>query len=143
MSPPAETKPSRSISSAAASTASDFTTPLRSSASTGRTCEDASREPDLAPPPAERRIDEAIRLRCCIERDLERAREERRDGDDRRAGAVDARELRLGTEEAERVLPLLEDGGDRGRLGAGDDDLAAHRLEAADVHDVEVATGGG
>ena len=60
-----------------------------------------------------------------------------------RVGAVDARELGLGTEEAERVLPLLEDRGDGRRLGAGDDDLAAHRLEAVDVHDVEVATGGG
>ncbi len=49
----------------------------------GRAREDAAGEPHLAPAPAQRRIDEAVRLGGDLERDLERAREERRDRDDR------------------------------------------------------------
>jgi hypothetical protein len=129
---------------AASSTASALATPFRS-ARAQRTREQPSRDGDLRPAAAERRLDRpSVSRRRRAQ--LQRAREEPRNGDNQRRRGVDAGELRLRPEEAERVLPALEDLGHPRRITARKGDVAAHRAEPLHrrgAHDVEETTGGG
>src|SRR5205823_7742017 len=66
---------------------------------------------------AERGVDEPVRPRGCIQGQREHAGEHRRDGDELGGRRVDAIELAVRTEAAERSLELLEEESNRFELG--------------------------
>ena len=95
---------------------------------------------------AERRVDEAGRLRGGVERDGEHAGKERRHGDGPPGGGVDGVEL-AGRHEAteDRVVVPEErlDGRSLPLRRAADDDRATHRLEAVHGHESAVTASSG
>jgi hypothetical protein len=90
---------------------------------------------------AKRRVDEAVGVARRTHGDEEHLCECRRDPDDRSRGGIDAAQLAVGAEAAERAVALGEEALDRAPLRRGraaDGDDATHRDEAVHAHEPPV-----